>query len=77
MDRIKPDVYFPPTRIWEIQFDSFTLSPSYNIGREGVGNGKGLSVRFPVFKRERHDKTAKEATTANDLIEMYKRLCEQ
>lgn len=43
---IKADVYFSPELVFEIHAQEFTLSPSFNLGRDIYG---GLSLRFPTF----------------------------
>ena len=56
----KPDLWLKPTEIWEISADSFSLSKSHKCGHYNISTKhegySGLSLRFPRFKRVRHDK---------------------
>ena len=57
---LKPDVWFKPTQIWEVQADCFTISKVHQAGKHALKatqqvNG-GLSLRFPRFVRTRPDK---------------------
>ena len=70
----KPDVFFIDQIIWEIAFDSFSLSPIYNIGKNVIFEGKGLSLRFPKFKRERLDKDLKSVNDVDHVIDLYYRM---
>ncbi|CAG8568384.1 13117_t:CDS:2 [Acaulospora colombiana] len=61
-DGIRPDVWFEPLEVWEIK------------GMAAVGNvdhEKGLSLRFPRFVRVREDKSVENATTSEQLAEMF------
>ena len=42
-----------------------TESPFYNLGRGDYG---GLSLRFPVFKRIRDDKSLDQATKGDEIL---------
>ena len=57
---LKPDVWFKPTQIWEVQADSFTVSKVHQAGKHALKVRQqvdgGLSLRFPRFVRTRSDK---------------------
>ncbi|KDO18783.1 hypothetical protein SPRG_14919 [Saprolegnia parasitica CBS 223.65] len=66
---VQPDVWIPPTEVWEIRAAQLTQSSRYLAGaREGT---KGLGVRFPRFLRPRPDKRPENATTSDQLVELY------
>lgn len=66
---IVPDIWIRPERVWEIKAASLSLSPVYVAGMD---NGRGISLRFPRFVKERRDKKPNEATTSCQLLAMYK-----
>lgn len=59
--QIKPDVWFKPTQIWEVQADCFTSSKVHSLGQHclSLDKSRGLSLRFPRFIRRRQDKEFK------------------
>ncbi|RLF02864.1 MAG: ATP-dependent DNA ligase [Thermoprotei archaeon] len=72
--KMEPDVWVEPSLVLEIQAAEITLSPihtcAYGLFQEDVG----LALRFPRFTgRYRHDKSPEDATTEEEVIEMYKR----
>ena len=70
----RPNIFFKPTEVWEVGFDSFTISSAYTVGR-GLfhkDSNNGLSIRFPRFLRYREDKKVNEADSEMKIIEMYK-----
>ena len=70
---IKPDLWVEPALVAEIIGAELTLSPLHTCGYGALKPGVGVSIRFPRFIRWRPDKGPEEATTTQELLEMYKR----
>jgi DNA ligase 1 len=67
------DVWFEPSVVLEILSAELTLSPNHTAGWGQIKEDAGLSMRFPRFTgRWRDDKTAQDATTTQELVEMYR-----
>ncbi|KAF2632333.1 ATP-dependent DNA ligase [Macroventuria anomochaeta] len=70
----QPDVWFEPRYVWEVKTADLTLSPRYKAAAAEVGGGgKGVSLRFPRFIKERDDKKPDQASSARMIAEMYQR----
>ncbi|PWW77869.1 ATP-dependent DNA ligase [Tuber magnatum] len=70
----KPDVWFEPKVLWEVKAADLTLSPRYKAASGLAGHrDKGVSLRFPRFIGPRTDKTGEDATSSNQIAEMYLR----
>ncbi|KAK7193386.1 DNA ligase 1 [Paraphaeosphaeria sporulosa] len=70
----QPDVWFEPRYVWEVKTADLTLSPRYKAAADEVaGGGKGVSLRFPRFIKEREDKKPDMASTSRMIAEMYSR----
>ena len=68
------DVWFVPKMVIEVIGAEITLSPIHTCARDVIRKGSGLAIRFPRFTgRYRTDKSAEDATTVDEIVEMYKR----
>lgn len=71
--RMQPDVWVTPALVAEIIGAELTLSPLHTCCLDVIKPGVGISIRFPRFIRWRPDKGPEDATTSQELLEMYKR----
>lgn len=65
----EPDVWFEPTLLFEVLTADLSLSPVYKAGRSTYD--KGISLRFPRFIRLREDKGVEDATSSDQIVELY------
>jgi len=69
----RPDVWFVPAVVLEVIGAEITLSPLHTAGLGLFRKGSGLAIRFPRFTgRFRFDKSSEDATTEQEIIEMYR-----
>ena len=67
-----PDVWFDPKVVLEIKGAEITVSPVHSCAFGKVEKGAGLAIRFPRFTgRWRDDKTPEDATSTEEVLEMY------
>ncbi len=70
--KMEPDVWFRPRVVIETIAAELTLSPIHTAAMDRVRPGAGISLRFPKFTgRVRDDKRAEDATTVDEIVEMY------
>jgi DNA ligase 1 len=71
--RQQPDVWFEPEVVLEVLGAELTLSPNYTAAWGQIKPDAGLAMRFPRFTgRWRDDKAATDATTTDELIDLYR-----
>jgi DNA ligase-1 len=71
--RVPADVWFEPSLVLEILSAELTLSPNHTAGWGQLKENAGLSMRFPRFTgRWRDDKEPQDATTTQQLVELYR-----
>jgi DNA ligase-1 len=70
---LEADVWFEPEAVIEILGAEITLSPIHTCALDSVRKGSGLAIRFPRFTGNyRLDKSAEDATTSSEIVEMYR-----
>jgi DNA ligase 1 len=71
--RSVPDVWFEPGMVMEVLGAELTLSPNHTAGWGVLKENAGLALRFPRFTgRYRDDKAPEDATTVEELIDLYR-----
>ena len=69
---LEADVWFEPAISIEVLGAEITLSPIHTCAMNSVRKGSGLAIRFPRFTGNyRLDKSAEDATTSTEILEMY------
>jgi DNA ligase-1 len=66
--RIEPDFWVEPKYVVEVAFDELTRSPTHTCAIE---DEKGLALRFPRMVKMREEKSTKEATTSDEVVDMF------
>ncbi len=70
--KIDADVWVEPIYVVEVIGAEITLSPLHLCCFNVFQKDAGLSIRFPRFLRWRDDKSPEDATTPQEIMEMYK-----
>jgi len=67
------EVWFEPVVVIEIRGAELTLSPIHTCAMNVIRKESGLAIRFPRFTgKYRVDKSAEDATTTQEVVEMYR-----
>jgi len=70
--KLEAEVWFEPKVVIETIGAEITLSPIHTCAMDAVRKGSGFAIRFPRFTGNyRADKSAEDATTVKEIIEMY------
>jgi len=71
------DVWFEPKIVMEVSGAEITVSPIHTVAKDKIEKGLpavrqgGLALRFPKFLRWRKDKSPENATTIEEIYDLY------
>ena len=71
-DQLECDVWFDSVQVWEVKAADLSKSSAHRgaAGKTGEAD-RGIGLRFPRFERVRDDKRPEEATTSDQILDMY------
>mmetsp|Transcript_11931 Transcript_11931/g.38151 ORF Transcript_11931/g.38151 Transcript_11931/m.38151 type:complete len:638 (+) Transcript_11931:39-1952(+) len=69
---LEPDVWLEACQVWEVRAADLSLSSVHRGGVGKVDDVRGIGLRFPRFLRIREDKDVEDATSADQVVDMYR-----
>ena len=72
-DSLKCDVWLEASQVWEVMAADLSASSTHKgaLGRCGEGEDRGIGLRFPRFERLRPDKKPEQATSSDQIRDMF------
>ena len=71
-DQLECDIWFDAVQVWEVKAADLSKSSAHKGAIDQTGEaGRGIGLRFPRFERVRYDKKVDEATSSEQILEMY------
>ena len=65
-------MWFDAVQVWEVRAADLSKSSAHRGADGKLGEeGRGIGLRFPRFEHVREDKRPDEATTSDQILEMY------
>lgn len=66
------DVWFDACQVWEVKAADLSKSSTHKGAVDKTGEiGRGIGLRFPRFERMRDDKRPDQATSSDQILDMY------
>jgi len=71
-DQLECDVWFDAVQVWEVKAADLSKSSAHRgaVGKTGEP-GRGIGLRFPRFERIRDDKKPDQATSSEQILDIY------